>query len=147
MRRLGLILRKPFSIIWCFLCFVDIFYYLGHSPLWPSGNCLLGDCQLHNIAQKCLACWASIFLLRAKGKALPNFLHCKTLHKFGNSSIYSYLPFLLEIITFRCTCSERNIWWDIYKFQIIMRTVVSFRNGTRGYGTFNSHKIYFALIT
>ena len=96
MRRLGLILRKPSSIIWCFLCFVDIFYYLGHSPLWPSGNCLLGDCQLHNIAKKCLACWASIFILRAKGKALPNFLHCKTLHKFGNSSIYSYLTIFIR---------------------------------------------------
>ena len=32
----------------------------------------------------------------------------------------------------------------MYKFQTIMRTVVTFRNGT--HGTFNSNKIYFALI-
>ena len=37
------------KIIWCFLCFVDIFCYLKHSLLWPSESCLLGDCQLHNI--------------------------------------------------------------------------------------------------
>ena len=37
------------KIIWCFLCFVDIFCYLEHSPLWRSESCLLGNCQLHNI--------------------------------------------------------------------------------------------------
>ena len=38
------------KIIWCFLCLVNIFYYHEHLPLWPSGSCLLANCQLHNIA-------------------------------------------------------------------------------------------------
>ena len=46
--RANLFLTK---MIWCFLCFLDIFCYLEHSPLWLSGSCLLGDCQLHNIDQ------------------------------------------------------------------------------------------------
>ena len=38
--------QKKFDV---FLCFVDIFCYLDHSPLWANGSYLLGDCQLHNI--------------------------------------------------------------------------------------------------
>ena len=64
--RTNLFLTK---IIWCFLCFPDIFCYLERSPLWPSGSCLLGGCQLRSIDQNCLACWPSIFLIWIKGKA------------------------------------------------------------------------------
>ena len=35
--------------------------------------------------------------------------------------------FFLVIITFRFTCCEMNNWQDIYKFQIIMNTIISFR--------------------
>ena len=38
------------KINWCFLCLVNIFYYLENSPLWPSRSCLLANCQLHDIA-------------------------------------------------------------------------------------------------
>ena len=38
------------KIIWCFLYPVNIFYYLKHSLLQPSGSCLLANCHLHNIA-------------------------------------------------------------------------------------------------
>ena len=44
--RANLFLTK---IIWCFLCFVDIFCYLEHSSLLPRGSCLLVDCQLQNV--------------------------------------------------------------------------------------------------
>ena len=64
--RTNLFLTK---IIWCFLWFPDIFWYLERSPLWPSGSCLLGGCQLRSIDQNCLACWPSIFLIWIKGKA------------------------------------------------------------------------------
>ena len=37
------------KIIRCFLCLVDILYYLEHSRLRPSESCLLADCQLRNI--------------------------------------------------------------------------------------------------
>ena len=55
-----------------------------------------------------------------------------SLTSLGNLSVNSYLPFLLVITTFRFTCFDRNIWQDIFKFQNIMSTVVSFRNGTHG---------------
>ena len=65
---------------------------------------------------------------------------------FGNTSVNSYLPFLLVIITFPLFCCEINIWQKSASSKILWPRLYVSEMALMGHGAFNSKKIRFKYI-
>ena len=50
-----------------------------------------------------------------------------SLKSFRNSWGNSYIPCLYVIVTYRFTCGERKIWWNIRKSQNVMKMILAFK--------------------